>query len=275
MSPASTWQQPVVAGFVTALVGFTSSFAVVLAGLRAAGASEDQAESGLLALTVVFGVLAVVLGLVHRVPVTLAWSTPGAALLVSTGTVDGGWAAAVGAFAVTGLLIALIGSVPWLGRLVARIPTEIAQAMLAGILLQLCLAPFIALADSPAYVAPVLVAWLVAMRFRPRWAVPFALLVAVAAILVSAQRSGTAIDTGQFVPTLTWTTPAPTWAAVISIALPLTVVTMASQNLPGAAVLRSFGFETPWRSSVVSTGLGTAVVAPFGGHAMNLAALSA
>lgn len=275
MAPASTWQQPVVAGIVTSLVGFTSSFAVVLAGLRAAGATQDQAESGLLALTVGFGLLAIGLGLVHRVPVTLAWSTPGAALLVATGTVEGGWAAAVGAFLVTGLLIALIGLVPALGALVARIPTEIAQAMLAGILLQLCLAPFVALADSPAYVAPVLLAWLVAGRFRPRWAVPFALLVAVVAILVSAQRSGTAIDTAGFVPSLTWTTPALTWAAVVSIALPLTVVTMASQNLPGAAVLRSFGFETPWRSSIVATGLGTAAVAPFGGHAMNLAALSA
>jgi len=275
MASASPWQQPVTAGVVTALVGFTSSFAVVLAGLRAAGATEDQAESGLLALTVGFGVLAIVLGLVHRIPVTLAWSTPGAALLVSTGRVDGGWAAAVGAFAVTGVLIAVIGLVPVLGRLVARIPTEIAQAMLAGILLQLCLAPFVALAESPAYVAPVLLAWLAATRFRPRWAVPFALLVAVVAILVSAWRSGAEIDTAQFVPTLTWTTPTLTWAAVVSIALPLTVVTMASQNLPGAAVLRSFGFEAPWRSSVVTTGLGTAAVAPFGGHAMNLAALSA
>jgi len=275
MAAERTWQQPVAAGVVTALVGFTSSFAVVLAGLRAAGASADQAASGLFALTVGFGLLAIGLGLAHRIPITLAWSTPGAALLVSTGTVDGGWPAAVGAFLVTGLLIALIGLVPVLGRLVARIPTEIAQAMLAGILLQLCLAPFVALADSPAYVAPVLLAWLAATRFVPRWAVPLALVVAVVAILVSASRSGTAIDTAGFVPTLAWTTPTLTWAAVVGIALPLTVVTMASQNLPGAAVLRSFGFETPWRSSVVTTGLGTAAVAPFGGHAMNLAALSA
>ncbi len=275
MSTAPTWQQPVVAGVVTALVGFTSSFAVVLAGLRAVGASEDQAASGLLALTVVFGLLIIALAWVHRVPVTLAWSTPGAALLVSTGAVAGGWPAAVGAFVVTGLLLALIGVVPLLGDLVARIPTEIAQAMLAGILLQLCLAPFVAAADTPAYVVPVIVAWLVALRFRPRWAVPFALLVAIAAILVATVRSGTPIDTSAFVPQLTWTTPGWTWSALVGIAVPLTVVTMASQNLPGAAVLRSFGFETPWRSSVVATGLGTAAVAPFGGHAMNLAALSA
>lgn len=270
-----TWQQPVTAGLVTALVGFTSSFAVVLAGLRAVGATPAQASSGLLALTLGFGVVMIALALVHRVPVTLAWSTPGAALLVSTGAVEGGWAAAVGAFVATGLLIALIGAVPLLGDLVARIPTEIAQAMLAGILLQLCLAPFVALADSPGYVAPVILAWLVATRFRPRWAVPIALVVAVVAIVIAASRSGQAVDTAAIVPRLDWTTPAWTWSAIVGIALPLTIVTMASQNLPGAAVMRSFGFTAPWRSSVITTGLGTALVAPFGGHAMNLAALSA
>lgn len=272
---AVRWQQPVTAGAVTALVGFTSSFAVVLAGLRAVGASPSQAASGLLALTVGFGLLIVGLALVHRVPVTLAWSTPGAALLVSTGTVEGGWSAAVGAFVVTGVLIALIGAVPLLGDLVARIPTEIAQAMLAGILLQLCLAPFLALADSPRYVLPVILAWLVTSRVAPRWAVPVALLVAVGAIVVAANRSGQTLDTATLVPRLEWTTPTWTWPAIVGIALPLTIVTMASQNLPGAAVLRSFGFSVPWRSSVVATGVGTALAAPFGGHAMNLAALSA
>lgn len=278
MSAPSTvpgWQQPVTAGVVTALVGFTSSFAVVLAGLRAVGATPSQASSGLLAVTVGFGILIVALALTHRVPVTLAWSTPGAALLVSTGTVDGGWSAAVGAFVVTGVLLALIGALPVLGALVARIPTEIAQAMLAGILLQLCLAPFIALADSPEYVAPVIIAWLVTSRVWPRWAVPVALLVAVLAIVVSVQRSGREFGTDTLVPALEWTTPTWTWPAVVGIAIPLTIVTMASQNLPGAAVLRSFGFAVPWRSSIVATGLGTAIVAPFGGHAMNLAALSA
>ena len=131
---------PVTAGVVTALVGFTSSFAVVLAGLRAVGATESQAASGLFAVTVGFGLLIIALALTHRVPVTLAWSTPGAALLVSTGGVEGGWPAAVGAFVVTGLLLALIGAVPWLGAWVARIPAEIAKAMLSGILLPLCLA---------------------------------------------------------------------------------------------------------------------------------------
>src|SRR5689334_1401373 len=134
--------RPIVAGIVTALVGFTSSFAVVLAGLKAVGATHEQSASGLLALTLTFGIGVLWLSWRSRVPVTLAWSTPGAALLAGAGTPDGGWPAAVGAFLIAGVLIALTGLVPPLGRLMTRIPTALAQAMLAGVLLSLCLAPF-------------------------------------------------------------------------------------------------------------------------------------
>ena len=268
-------QQPVVAGLVATLVGFTSSFAVVLAGLRAVGADADQAASGLLALCVVFGVGMLGLSVWTRRPVTLAWSTPGAALLVSTGAVEGGWPAAVGAFVVTGVLIALTGLLPWLGRLAAGIPTPLAQAMLAGVLLQLCVAPFTALADAPASVAPVVVVWLVASRWLPRWSVPLAFVAALVSISVNLWVSGTTIDAGSLAPRLDLTTPHLTGAAVVSIALPLAVVTMASQNVPGVAVMRSFDYEVPWRASMLTTGVGTVAAAPFGGHAVNLAALSA
>ena len=140
-------REPIVAGVVTALVGFTSSFAVVIAGLRAVGATAEQAASGLFALTVVFGLGIIVLSIRSRAPVILAWSTPGAALLVSMGAgYDAGWAAAVGAFLVVGGLILLVGLIPALGDLIARIPTPIAQAMLGGVLLSLCLAPMESLA---------------------------------------------------------------------------------------------------------------------------------
>lgn len=268
-------QQPIVAGVVTALVGFTSSFAVVLAGLTAVGASSAQAASGLLALTVAFGALMIGLGLWTRLPLTLAWSTPGAALLVSTGEVDGGWSAAVGAFALTGVLLALTGVVPVLGRLAASIPVPIAQAMLAGVLLPLCLAPFDAVTTSPWAVAPVLVVWLLATRLVPRWAVPLALVTAFVAIGVSLADRGTPLDTGSMVPRLDLTSPTLTVAAVVGIAVPLTIVTLASQNVPGVAVMRSFGFEVPWRASMVTTGAGTTAAAFFGGHAINLAAISA
>ncbi|HEY1155672.1 MAG TPA: benzoate/H(+) symporter BenE family transporter, partial [Arthrobacter sp.] len=267
--------RPVVAGIVTALVGFTSSFAVVLAGLRAVGADPAQAASGLLALTLAVGLGVLVLAWRSKVPVTLAWSTPGAALLAASGMPDGGWPAAVGAFIAAGLLLALTGLVPALGRVMAAIPSSLAQAMLAGVLLQLCLAPFKALGTVPVFVAPVILCWLAMMKFAPRWAVPAALLMALAVIGISLASAGTSVDPGALMPAPAWTTPAFSLQAMAGIALPLFVVTMASQNVPGVAVLRSFGYGTPWRPAMLVTGAGTVAAAPFGGHAINLAALSA
>ena len=275
MTTTRDLQQPIVAGVVTALVGFTSSFAVVLAGLRAVGADAEQSASGLFALTAVFGVTMSALAWFTRTPLTLAWSTPGAALLVTTGAVDGGWSAAVGAFLVTGVLLALTGLIPWLGRLAAAIPTPIAQAMLAGILLQLCIAPFTAFAEAPAAIAPVIVVWLLASRWLPRWAVPLALVAALASIAVSLAFDDAPLTLGPLAPRLEFTSPTFTAAALVGIALPLTVVTMAAQNIPGVAVMKSFGFPVPWRASMITTGAATTAVAPFGGHALNLAALSA
>ena len=267
--------EPVLAGVVTALVGFTSSFAVVLAGLRATGATPEQAASGLLALTLVVGLGIVVLALRYRIPVTLSWSTPGAALLAGAAVPAGGWPAAVGAFLVTGALIVLTGAVPWLGRLVARIPQHLAQAMLAGVLLPLCLAPFRSLGTIPLLVLPVILVWLAASALVPKWAVPLALVAALAVIGLQFALEGTVIEPSTLAPSLAVTVPVIDPAAVVGIALPLYVVTMASQNLPGVAVLASFGYRAPWRPALAVTGLGTAVVAPFGGHAVNLAALSA
>ncbi|WP_284990695.1 benzoate/H(+) symporter BenE family transporter [Arthrobacter sp. efr-133-TYG-120] len=276
--PASASRQlsrPLVAGIVTALVGFTSSFAVVLAGLRAVGATQEQAASGLLALTLAFGLGVLWLSWRSRLPVTLAWSTPGAALLAGTGVPDGGWPAAVGAFLIAGVLIALTGLIPALGKLMAKIPTALAQAMLAGVLLSLCLAPFKALGTAPLSVAPVILCWLVMMKLAPRWSVPAALLVALAVIGIYIVVNGVDIPVNRLLPELQWTTPAFTPTTVAGIALPLFIVTMASQNIPGVAVLKSFGYTVPWRQSMLVTGAGTALGAPFGGHAINLAALSA
>lgn len=268
-------REPVLAGVVTALVGFTSSFAVVLAGLRAAGATEQQAASGLLALTVIFGVGMILLATVYRIPVTLAWSTPGAALLAGAASYDGGWPAAVGAFVVTGALIFATGAVPALGQLIGRIPTTLAQAMLAGVLLPLCLAPFQALGSIPLLVLPLILIWLIGTRFAPRWAVPLTLLGALLVIAGYLSLNRIPLDWSAAAPTVELTAPEFSLQAMAGIALPLYIVTMASQNVPGVAVLASFGYRTPWRASMFVTGIGTAAAAPFGGHAMNLAALSA
>ncbi|MCM3884880.1 benzoate/H(+) symporter BenE family transporter [Frankia sp. R82] len=261
------------AGIVAALVGFASTSVVVLAGLRAVGADARQAASGLLAVTVAQALGTLWLSRRHRMPILLAWSTPGAALLASTGPVNGGWPAAVGAFFVAGGLILLTAVWPRLGTLIASIPAPIAQAMLAGVLLALCLAPVHGLVDHPALVVPGVVVWLVLLRFAPRWAVPAAFAAAVVAIGIWLGRHG-GLD-GPLLPRVTLTAPTLTWASVLSLAVPLYVVTMASQNVPGVAVLSSYGYTLPWRESMTVTGLGTVLGASAGGHAINLAAITA
>ncbi len=266
---------PLGAGVVTALVGFTSSFAVVLSGLTAVGATSAQAASGLLALCVIPAVGMMLLSYRYRMPITLAWSTPGAALLASTGAVAGGWAAAVGAFAITGVLIVITGLWQRLGGLVAAIPVEIAQAMLAGVLLPLCLAPVKAVQTSPAVVVPVIVVWLVLQRVAKRWAVIAAFATAAIGAGISIAVQHKHLDLAAMTPSLELTLPHWNWQAIIGVAIPLYVVTMASQNIPGTAVMSSFGYRVPWRASMTVTGIGTMLSAPAGGHAINLAAISA
>lgn len=265
-------QGPVTAGIVTAVVGPSSSVVVVLAGLTAVGASPAQAASGLLTLLVMQALGMLWLSVRHRTPIILAWSTPGAALLASMSGVAGGWPSAVGAFGVTGLLIILTAVIPRLGELVAAIPASLAQGMLAGVLVPLCLAPVTALAGAPLAVAPIALTWLVLLPISRRWAVPAALGVALVVVLVT---GGDAVSPSELVPALVWTTPRLTVEAVIALSLPLYVVTMASQNVPGVAVLTAHGYRAPWRESLVVTGLGTTLGAPSGGHAINLAAISA
>lgn len=273
--PAAGLGQPIGAGIVTALVGFTSSFAVVLTGLTAMGATSAQAASGLLAVCVTQGLGMIVLSRRYRMPITLAWSTPGAALLASTGAVAGGWAAAVGAFAVAGALIVLTGFWQRLGALIAAIPVEIAQAMLAGVLLPLCLAPAKALPVSPAVVVPVIATWLVLQRFAPRWSVLAAFAVAAVGAGIDIAVTHRRLEVSAMVPRVEWTVPHWSWQAMIGVAIPLYIVTMAAQNIPGTAVMKTFDYQVPWRAAMTVTGLGTVLGAAAGGHAINLAAISA
>ena len=267
--------QPLTAGVVSALVAFTSPFVVVLAGLAAAGATPAQAASGLMAVTILMGVGTVILASWTRLPITIAWSTPGAALLMTAGAVEGGWPAAVGAFLVTGLLIVITGLVPPLGALIARIPTSVAQAMLAGVLLQFCLGPITRAVANPAGVVPVIVVWLLGIRFFPRWAVPAAFLVAAVVIGIHVVTTDAEVAVASAIPRLEVVVPVFTLQAIVGLALPLYIVTMASQNVPGIAVMKGFGYDVPWRRTMILTGVGSMIGAPAGGHAINLAAISA
>ncbi|WP_148614068.1 benzoate/H(+) symporter BenE family transporter [Nocardioides rubriscoriae] len=269
--PAPT--QAVLAGVVTSVVGFTSSFAVVLTGLTAVGASPAESASGLLVLTMTMGLGSLLFSWRTRLPVVFAWSTPGAALLAAATVPDGGYADAVGAFVVAGVLYALTGLVSPLGDLVARIPMPLANAMLAGVLLLLCVEPFLALADQPAAIAPVLATWLVLVRVARRWAVPGAFAAAVVVIVASGSLGD--VRAGDLAPTLAWTTPSIDPLTVLAIGLPLYLVTMTSQNIPGVAVMASFGYTAPLRPALGFSGAVTVATAPLGGYSINLAAISA
>lgn len=266
-------RQAVLAGAVSAIVGFSSSFAVVLAGLRAVGASADQAASGLLVLSLAMGAGCVLFSWRWRRPITMAWSTPGAALLASLSAPAGGFATAVGAFLVVGALLGLTGLVPALAAAVRRIPAPVAQAMLAGVLLQLCIVPFHDLPQEPVALGAVLVTWAVLARLAPRWAVPGA--VAAAVVVLVARGSFAGLTWAAATPHLAWTTPAWPGAAALAIAVPLYLVTMTSQNIPGVAVMAGLGYEVPWRPALGYTGAATVATAGFGGFAINLSAIAA
>lgn len=271
----SELQQPVSAGIIAMVVGYTSSFAVVLTGLAAVGADRHEAASGLLALCLTQAVGVIWLSRRHRMPIVLAWSTPGAALLAGMSTVDGGWPAAVGAFMLAGAAYVLTGFWPALGRLIARIPAPVAQAMLAGVVLKLCLAPVDSLVDNPGAIVPIALVWLIGVRVAPRWAVPAAFVTAGVVIGIDMIRRGEGIASSSLLPELALTWPSLSWEAIVGIALPLYIVTMASQNVPGVAIMKSLGYDVPWRDSIVTAGVATVAGAAAGAHSTNLAAISA
>ncbi|MDX6714278.1 MAG: benzoate rane transport protein [Baekduia sp.] len=263
---------PVLAGVVAAFVGFAGAFAIVLAGLHAVGASDAQASSGLLVLSVSMGAVGVALSLRHRMPLTIAWSTPGAALLISAGHVHGGYPAALGAFALAGLLVVVAGLWPAMTRAILAIPGPLANGLLAGVLLSVCLAPVHAAVDVPRLAIPVVVVWLVLTRVARRWAAIGAL--AAAAIGVALDPVAGA-GSAHLAPQLTWVTPHLDAGTLIGLGLPLFVVTMVSQNVAGLSVLRANGYRAPLRSVLTTTGVASIAGAPVGAHGINLAAITA
>jgi len=265
--------QPTMAGALAAIVGYASTFTLVLAALTAAGASPQQAGSGLMSVCISIGILNIAVSSRLKVPVSFAWSTPGVAFILTVGEPVGGFPAVAGAFLVAAGLIVLTGLIKPLARLIAAIPAPIANAMLAGMLLTLCLAPITAVAELPALALPILLAWIIGMRFARRYAVPIAVVVTGIMLASSTHLPAGALNGSWpvFVPVL----PVFTLDGIIRIGLPLYIVTMASQNLPGLAVMRANGFVLQPAPLFVITGVASAVTAFFGGHSSNLAAITA
>lgn len=265
--------QPIIAGIVAAFVGFAGVFTIVLQGFIAVGATQEQAASGLLAISVAQGVLSIILGWRYRIPISIAWSTPGSVLFAATGMIAGGYPAAIGAFIIAGLLIVAAGLIKPFGRIVSSIPPVLASAMLAGILLSLCLAPAKAVGAEPALAIPVVLVWAVVGRIKRIWAVPAAVATAIALIIWTLPEGGWTL--GRITPEITFVWPQFTLSGLISLGVPLFIVTMASQNLPGIAIMKVNGYEPPIRPVFVSTGIASILAAPFGGHTINLAAITA
>jgi benzoate membrane transport protein len=266
--------QPIVAGLIGAVTGFASTFAITIAGLRAVGASEEQAASGLLVLCLAQAAISMAYSWRYRIPLSFAWSTPGAAVLVAGTAVTDDFTAAVGAFIVSGVLIVLTGLWPALARLMTAIPKPIAGAMLAGILFPMCIAPITASVSIPTLALPVVVTWLVLQRLSPRWAVAAAMV--VTAVMVGIAAGSDWLTSGSLAPAITFVAPTFDPLVIVSLGIPLYIVTMGGQNVPGFAVLTTFGYrDVPVRSVLVGSGLLSAAGAFAGGHQMNLAALSA
>ena len=272
------------AGFVAVLVGFTSSIAIVFQAALAFGATPAVMASWMWAIGLGMGLCTLVPSLWLRKPVMIAWSTPGAAVLASAG-LAGGYSMhdAVGAFMLCAVLTVLVGATGWFERLMDRIPVAIASALLAGVLARFGLSAFTAAQTNLPLVLLMLLTYLAGKRFLPRYAVPLTLLLAVGYVALTHGFVATDIQFGLTTPV--WVSPSFSFPAFVSLALPLFIVTMASQNLPGVAAIRAAGFGDqrasggdagiPISATITLSGLCTLLLAPFGAFALNLSAITA
>jgi len=264
------------AGFVAVLVGFTSSVAIVFQAALALNATPAQIASWMFALGIGMGLCTLVPSLWLKKPIMVAWSTPGAAVLATAGLAGGfSMADAVGAFIVSAALITLSGVTGWFEKLMNRIPLAIASALLAGVLARFGMAGFAAAQTALPLVLVMLGVYLLGRRVAPRFAVVFTLLAGIAFAALRGQLLWSAVNFSFSLPVFVM--PQFSFAAVVSLAIPLFVVTMASQNLPGVAAIKATGYEgqIPVSKVITMTGLATLVLAPFGAFALNLSAITA
>ncbi|SNY53257.1 benzoate membrane transport protein [Arsukibacterium tuosuense] len=262
----------VVAGFVAVLVGFASSVAIVFQAASAAGASNEVMASWLLALGIGMAATCIGLSWYYKAPVITAWSTPGAALL-ATSLQGLSIEQATGVFIFTAALGLIIGISGWFEKLTKLIPLPLASAMLAGILLQFGFAIFSSMQSQWLLVGCMCLVYLFAKAFWPRYAILLVMLSGILIVISSGNLDLSAVTLSLAQPV--WVTPEFSLSALIGVGLPLLLVTMASQNIPGVAVLRASGYQTPVSPLISSTALSTLLLAPWGAFSINLAAITA
>jgi benzoate membrane transport protein len=254
------------------VVGFASTILVIMQAAQAVGATPSQQASWAAVLCFGMAVTSLYLSWSHKMPIITAWSTPGAAL-IATGAAGVTYEHALGAFVVAGLLMALAALIKPLARAIAQIPAPIASAMLAGVLLKYALDVPAAALMLPAYVVPLVVVFFALRMSFPLFAVPVVVVLGVVMAAFAGGLGAGCCAVG--ITQLEWTTPQFDGATILSLGVPLFLVTMASQNLPGFAVLRAAGYEPPVTSCLLVTGIGSVIAAPFGSHALNMAAITA
>ena len=253
------------------IVGFASTVLIVMDAVRAVGATPAQQASAIAAVCIAIGVTSLILGFRYRQPIIVAWSTPGAALLASSHATSN-FAEATAAFLFAGVLMVITAFAKPLANAINKLPSSIAGAMLAGVLLHYVLAVPGAAVSVPLVVLPLAAVFFVLRHVAPLYATPVIVALALA-IAAAMGEFGSSI--GVSMTQLELVAPVFNFQTLMSIGIPLYLVTMASQNLPGFAVLKSNGYEPPVQGSILATGLGSMVASFFGAHAVNLAAITA
>lgn len=271
--PSQELKAPIIAGFVASISGSAATFGIAIAGLLAMGATRDQTYTAIFVLLVCYGLLSTALSYRYKMPISIVWSTPGAAFLAASAGLGLEFEQAVGGFLLSGILLTVTGFWPALSRLVQKIPSSIASAMLAGVLFVFVVTTVRASVDYPLLVLPFVIIWFVLNRLAPIWATPIAIVIAF--LLVNIDTGPNWIEEAALLPKFEMIMPVFELIPMVSIGVPLYLITMASQNLPGIAVMKTFGYTVPVRAVLGSTGLATVLASFFGGFGMNLAAITA
>lgn len=261
-----------VAGFITVLVGFTSSVALVFQAASLSGADVAGVSSWIFSLSLGMGILCIYFSIRYKVPVLVAWSTPGAAILIS-GIHGYSISEMMGVFVFSSVLILIAGLTGWFEKLMNKVPMAIASAMLAGVLVRFGADVFVSMKTEFWLSFGMFVVYLLTKRFYPRWTM---VVVLISGIALAMSFGLLHFETFQFaLADPTWTTPTFTWSSIVSLGIPLFVVTMASQNIPGVAILRAFDYHPPTSKLITGMGALNLLLAPFGAFALNLAAITA
>ena len=262
----------VVAGFIATVISYAGPLVIIFQAAKAGGLPHELMSSWVWTISIGSGVLGILLSLRYRVPIVIAWSAPGSALLV-TMLPDISMNQAVGAYLVSNLVILLVGLSGAFDKVIGKLPAAISAAMLAGILFRFGTDLFVSVKDQPWLVLAMFATYLLFKRAMPRYAVMAVLVVGVAMAVGSGELRSEALVLGLAKPV--WITPEFSWQVILGVAFPLVMVALTGQFVPGMAVLRNAGYQTPASPLISGSALGTLLLAPFGCHGLNLAAITA